>query len=74
MSCVAKPRQGRQKLAHGASHGNATRPGHSPGGAEGTAYLPPLTGLFWEPPFSPWLTPWANLLRPWRGNAPEAPQ
>jgi hypothetical protein len=61
----AKPRQGRQMIAHGASRGTGQAHRTSPGGAEEKAFLPPLTGLIAATFDFPRLTPWANFWRPY---------
>jgi hypothetical protein len=44
----SKAPKGRQMLAHGVSHGKTDAPHDSPGGAEGTPFMSPLTGLFFR--------------------------
>jgi hypothetical protein len=63
MRCALAP-EGRKKLAHGVSRGNAQARLDSPVGAEETAFLPPLTGLNLVRFRFPRLAPWANFLRP----------
>jgi hypothetical protein len=62
-SFLAKPRQGRQKLAHGLSRGKSINAGEAPSGAEEMPFFRPLRGCSGSTLF-PRLAPWARIYRP----------
>ena len=72
-----QPRQRRQTLAHGVSHGTDADPqASSPSGATEAAcqetgnFCRPYRGCDGRAPDDPRLTPWAMVLRPSRGWTP----